>query len=112
MIYIDILLIGFITVAITDNTDVKDYIKRLISSVLTSGKIKNSNIKVKLIDCSLCQTHWLSVILMFVTNNISIGNYAYILLISILTPEINSVIILFKTLINKTLNKIMNEIER
>lgn len=106
MFYINVLSLTIICVLVTDNTDFFDNVKKLLSSFLTSGKIKSSEYRLHLLDCSLCQSHWLGVITMFVMGCITIQNYLYILVLAISTPLINDIIILLFSIIETLIKKI------
>lgn len=103
---IDILSITLITVIVTDQLHFWEDFSPYIKSLMTGGKFK-SPIKFKLFECSTCQTHWLCLIYLICTGNFTIINYTLVLIISWMTPIINDLLTLVKTLILKILNKIM-----
>lgn len=103
---IDILSITLITVIVTDQLHFWEDFSPYIKSLMTGGKFK-SPIKFKLFECSTCQAHWLCLIYLICTGNFTIINYTLVLIISWMTPIINDLLTLIKTLILKILNKIM-----
>lgn len=103
---IDILSITLITVIVTDQLHFWEDLSPYIKSLMTGGKFK-SPIKFKLFECSTCQAHWLCLIYLICTGNFTIINYTLVLIISWMTPIINDLLTLVKTLILKILNKIM-----
>lgn len=111
MMYLNILLIAVITVIVIDNTDFVDNIKKLISSILTKGKIKNSSYKMKPFDCSLCMAFWLSLIYIITQNQVTLITITYTLVIALLTPQINDVIRLIQDLLTKIINIIYKKIQ-
>lgn len=111
MIYINILLIAVIVVIVIDITDFIDNIKKLISSILTKGKITNSDYQLKPIDCSLCMTFWIGLIYLIIYNQLTLLNVSILLLIAVSTPIINDVIRLLQDIITKIINIIYKKIQ-
>lgn len=111
MIYLNILLIAVIVVIVIDNTDFVDNVKKLISSILTKGKIKNSSYTLKPFDCSLCMAFWLSLIYLIIQNQVTLITITYTLVIALLTPQINDLIKLFQDVITNLINKIYRKIQ-
>lgn len=102
MMYLNILFIAVIFVCITDLTDFPITLKSLISKLLTKGKIETPNYKLHLLDCSLCQTFWASLIYIIVIGQFSILSLAYILFIAVNTNIVKKVLL--------TVNKILFDI--
>lgn len=102
----DVLSITLITVIVTDQLHFWEDFSPYIKSLMTGGKFK-SPIKFKLFECSTCQSHWLCLIYLICTGNFTIINYTLVLIISWMTPIINDLLTLVKTLILKILNKII-----
>ena len=111
MIYLNILLIAVIVVIVIDNTDFVDNIKKLISSLLTKGKIKSSNYSLKPFDCSLCMTFWISLIYLIIQNQVTLFTITYTLVIALLTPQINDLVKLLQDLITKLINIVYRKIQ-
>lgn len=111
MIYLNILLIAVIVVIVIDNTDFVDNIKKLISSLLTKGKIKSSNYSLKPFDCSLCMTFWISLIYLIIQNQVTLISITYTLVIALLTPQINDLVKLLQDLITKLINIVYRKIQ-
>lgn len=86
------------------------FFKKLITKLLTNGKIESDDWEFRPFTCSLCMTFWLSLLYCFVNHCITIPMIAFILLISILTTEINDLIILIKNLITKLIQYIDDKI--
>lgn len=106
----DIICIIVITVIITDQLNFFEEFSSSIKSILTRGKFK-SPIKFKLWICSSCQAHWLSLIYLIYTGNLTIVNYTIILILSWSTPLINSIFTLLKNIFLKIINTIANKLD-
>ena len=102
MMYLNILLIAVIFVCITDLTDFPITLKSLISKILTKGKIETPNYRLHLLDCSLCQTFWASLIYIIVIGQFNFLPIAYILLVAVNTQLIKQVLLC----VNKVLTDI------
>ena len=106
----DIICIIVITVIITDQLNFFEEFSSSIKSILTRGKFK-SPIKFKLWICSSCQAHWLSLIYLIYTGNLTIVNYTIILILSWSAPIINSIFTLLKNIFLKIINTIANKLD-
>lgn len=98
MIFLDLLIIGFIAVFIIDYSGFIEEMDRLLTKALKS--------KVPLhipkpFSCSLCTTFWTGVIYLLATGSLSFVTLLMLGIVCILTPEILSVIYFIKDLINK-----------
>lgn len=107
---LNIFLIAVIVVIVVDITDFVDNIKKLISSLLTNGRIKSNNYSIKPIDCSLCLSFWLSLIYLIIIKQVSLFTITYTLLIAILTPNIQDVIRLVQDSLTKAINILYKKI--
>jgi hypothetical protein len=110
-IYITCLCVVVITVLITDIFCFWETFSSELIYYISKGKIKRS-IHFKLFECSLCQSHWINLIVLLCMGKFTIVNYLYILLLSFSTNIIQNIILLVEntilTLINK-LNNIIND---
>lgn len=88
--YIDLLVIAFICVLVIDKSGFIESIKSGISSILTNGRIKNSDYRIKPFDCSLCSTWWCGLVYLIVTGSVSLMSIGILLLIAIYVTEIIS----------------------
>lgn len=102
---LDTICIMVICTIITDILQFWDNFSTYIKSWMTGGKFK-SPIDFKLFQCSTCQTHWLCLIYLIVTNNFSILNYTYILGLSFMTPVLAQLLSLLRNIFMKLIYKI------
>lgn len=62
--------------------------------------------------CSYCATHWSFLIYLLVTGQWTLVNYAMLLLVCFLTPEINDICVLFKQVIQRILSTFFDMTKR
>lgn len=97
MIYLNILMITIICVIVTDCTDFWTYVKKLIWK-FAYGKKPFKNFNLKLLDCSLCQSWWMSLLYIIIFSKLSLWLVTYSLIMAYLTPVIYLIISLLKDL--------------
>lgn len=100
MIAFNILLIAIFVVCVTDISQFFNQMEEYIAKWLNLKQVH-----IKLLECSLCQTWWLSLIYLICTNNITLINIVIAILISCFTTQIKNVITLFQDIITKLINK-------
>lgn len=100
MIAYNILLIAIFVVCVTDISQFFHQMEEYVAKWLNLKQVH-----IKLLECSLCQTWWLSLIYLICTNNITLINIVIAILISCFTTQIKDVITLFQDLITKLINK-------
>lgn len=61
---------------------------------------------VKLLSCSLCQTFWVGIIYLLITQHFTIFNLGYVALLAFLTPIIKDTLFLVREAFNNLLNLI------
>lgn len=112
--WLNILLIAIICVMITDLSGVVDYIKRHLYHYLTG----NYNYPdtwdtpiIHLMSCSFCQTWWIGLLYLILIGGLSFGSIAYLLIISYLTTTFRDMIVFFKTVLDKAIDKLFKIIE-
>lgn len=106
--YLTALCVTLICVLITDVFGFWKEFSSLVTEWLTGGKLHKS-IPMKIMTCSLCQSHWLNVIIMLVMGCGTIPNYLYILILSMLTGVMGSLLMLIESLLMKLI-KWINDI--
>lgn len=100
MIAFNILLIAIFVVCVTDISQFFNQMEEYLAKWLNLKQVH-----IKLLECSLCQTWWLSLIYLICTNNITLINIVIAILISVFTTQIKNVITLFQDIITKLINK-------
>lgn len=103
---LNLLIIQFITVFIVDISGVVDSIKTGIKWILTKGKMKDSDYRLKPFDCSICMTFWSGLIYLICTSEFTFINIAIVCALAALTMETKNLILLVKDLIS-TIYKII-----
>lgn len=106
MYVINLLLLQLIVVFIIDCSGIVDTIKRVISKILTKGKIESSNFSLPLFGCSLCMSHWVGLGYILITGNFSIALYATVCILSFFTPITKELLFIIKEFIIKIINKL------
>ena len=106
----DIICIILICVIVTDQLHFWEEFSPYIKSLMTGGKFK-SPIKFKLLECSTCQAHWLSLIYLICTGHFTILNYTIVLVLSWTTPIINSILSFVINAVLKLINIISEKID-
>lgn len=106
MFYINVLCVAVICVLITDIFQFWNTFSSRLMYWFTKGKFSKP-IQFKLFQCSLCQTHWISVIIMFLMGCISLPNYLYILLMAYSTNIIKNLLFIIEDKIMSLLNKLL-----
>ena len=105
-IFLILLIIQLIIVFVTDLTDFPSTIYKLISSILTKGKLVSGNGKLHLISCSLCQVHWAGLLYLIITGSFSFYMWGYVCLLAFLTPVSRDALITLKDILTWILNQI------
>ena len=103
---LNLLIIQFITVFIVDISGVVDSIKTGIKWILTKGKMKDSDYRLKPLDCSTCLMFWNGLIYLIYTSEFTFINIAIVCALAALTMETKNLILLVKDLIS-TIYKII-----
>lgn len=97
-LWIDILLLSTICVMVTDISGFFDYFEEWL------GKKLKAKVQLKILECSLCQTWWLGLLYLIITNQVHIYSIAYTLFIAVQTPIILDTIYLSRDLVGKAIN--------
>lgn len=101
MVYLKLIEIAVIVVIIIDISGFIDSVKEFIGKALNI-----SNVRLKPFDCSFCVNWWLSLLYIYVTNNLTLSTILFALLCSTLTPVIGDLIYLIRDILGFILLKI------
>lgn len=82
---LNLIFIQLIIVFIIDLSGFVDTVKSKLSSLLTHGRIKSSDYRIRPFDCSLCMTFWCGLIYLFITHQFILSLIAFVCLLSITT---------------------------
>ena len=106
---IDILFISIICVCIIDLSGFVQEMERMLKKWL---KIQKGDVRIpKPFSCSLCMTFWSGLIYLLMTGQFTLLMVAYLLVVSVLTPQIKDTIYLLKDTIDHIINLIYNKIK-
>ena len=103
---LNLITIQVIAVIIIDLSDFTDHWKLWLSRILTKGKIESFTYSLKPFDCSFCMTWWIGLGYIILNHQFSVLYCGFILLLSFLTPVINNLLIQFRDLLIRWINKI------
>jgi len=107
MVITNLLLIAVIIVNLIDLsgfiTDIEDKLSKWLHI--------NAHIP-KPFSCSYCLTHWVGLIYLIASGQITLANYAILLVICFLTPEINDIELWFKQAIDRVLATFFDMLKR
>lgn len=103
MVIVNLILIAIIVVFIVDISGAIDSLKSGIKWVLTKGKMKNSDYRLKPLDCSLCQNFWFSLIFLLCIGEFTLPYIACVCIICCFLGFIKNAILLVEDILNKTI---------
>ena len=108
MILLNLLFIQLIIVFIIDLSGFVDTVKSKLSSILTKGKIKSADYRIRPFDCSLCMTFWSGLIYLLCIQQFTLPLIAFVCLLSITTTLSKDIFYTLSDLITRILKKIDN----
>ena len=108
MIYINCLLIELIFVIGLDVLHFWDEISKIISGIITKGKVKKP-FELKPFSCSVCCSWWCNLAYIIFSGNFSILNVAIVIVMAMFATELGGLIFMFKSWIDALINKITIE---
>lgn len=82
---LDLIFIQMILVFIIDLSGFADTMKSKLSSLLTQGKIKSFDYRIRPFDCSLCMNFWCGLIYLLIVHQFTIPLIAFVCLLSVTT---------------------------
>ena len=101
MSYIDLFEITIIVVIIVDISGIVTDFKKMLGRILGI-----QNVSIKIIECSFCVNWWLSLLYIYITNNLTLSTILFALLCSTLTPIIKDSVFLIRDIFGKIILKI------
>ena len=108
MFYLNVLFITLIFVIGLDVLHFWENFSKLISGIITKGKVHKVFCEHPC-GCSTCMSFWTNIVYMFVTANFSIFNVLFIIVLAMLAPELGALIFMFKSWLDKIINKLTIE---
>ena len=102
-----LILINIAVVFLIDQSGFINEFKSWLKKLLTNGKMSDPNYNLKPFDCSLCMTFWVSLIYLFIINELTIESFALVCLSAWLTTFTNDIYIVVKEMWTKLINKIL-----
>lgn len=112
--WLNILLIAIILVIITDLSGVVEYIKSHLYYRLRGTYDYPPSWDtpiIHLLGCSFCQVWWAGLLYLIVIHQLTIPAIAYLLVISYLTTTIKDLLVLFKEVLTKSIDKLFKLIK-
>lgn len=94
VIIANLLFIALISTFIIDISGVVDSFKSGLSYIMTKGKIKSSDYRLKPFDCSLCITFWTSILYLYLIDELSLLYLATVCIICSLIEVIRQSLLL------------------
>ena len=104
MIIFNMLCLATIVACIVDISDFPYTVKKVISFILTKGKMTKTDFRIHLVDCSWCIASWTNLIYLFCVGQFTIPYIAAVFIIATFTPIIKDLIIFIKDTITKIIN--------
>lgn len=104
----NMLCLATIVACIVNISDFPYTVKKVISYIVTKGKIVKDDYRLHLVDCDWCIASWTNLIYLFVVGQFTIPYIAAVFIISTFTPVITELILTIKDIILK-LTQIINE---
>ena len=111
-IFFDLLCIATILVVITDISDWPTTVKKVISYILTKGKINKTEFRLHLVDCSFCQIFWCGIIYLLVIGEFTLPYLAFVCLLACFSGIIKNSILLVEDIITTIIQLIYKLLDR
>ena len=110
MVYFNLFLIMAICVFIIDLSGFITSLKKLISWLLTGGKLVKIDYDLKPISCSYCMNFWIGLIYLICIGQLSILNIFFVLLMSTFTVPFMNLVNLIVWSINTFIAKLSRKL--
>ena len=106
----DLIFLTLILVIITDMTDWPFTVKKVISWLLTKGKLVKTDFRLHIVDCSLCQVVWCGIIYLLIKSALTLETLYYVLLLAIFTVPIKNLLQLIIDAVNTFIAKLSRKL--
>lgn len=103
---INLLLLQLIIVFIIDISGFVDTMKSKLAKLLTNGKFKSPDFRLRPFDCSLCATFWSGILYLIFTHQFTIPLIAFVCLLSATTTIAKDIYYTITDVLIKILDKI------
>lgn len=104
-LYFELLAVAAMWVFVLDISGFWNEASSAVKRVLTKGSMKQP-FQLKPFSCSLCMTFWTGAAYLLFTGHFTVGNLAYVCLLSFLTPRIKDLLLVVSDLLAALFNKI------
>lgn len=109
MLLIDLLCLQMILVYLIDLSGASQSIRRLLSRILTRGKIESDKYQLKPFTCSLCMMWWIGLFYLIYYNELTLYNLLAVCVLSFLTTPTKDLLLRIRESLIKLIN---NDIKR
>ena len=103
---LNLLLLQLIIVFIIDISGFVDTMKTKLAKLLTKGKFKSSDYRLRPFDCSLCAMFWTGLIFLLITHQFTLPYIAFVCLLSATTTITKDIYFTVVDVVIKILQKI------
>lgn len=110
MILLELFFISCIVVFIVDISGAIDSLKSGLKWLLTKGKMRDSNYRLKPLDCSTCMCWWCGLIYLYIHGCFTLPYIAFVCLLAAFSGLIKNSILLVEDIITKIIQVIYEKI--
>lgn len=103
---LSLFFITVIVVFIVDISGATDSLKSVLKWILTKGRMKDSNYRLKPIDCSLCLSFWGGLIYLLIAGKFTLFYVTVVCLLACFTGILKNCILLVEDVITKIIQVI------
>ena len=111
-IILNLFLLHLIVVMVVDISGAIDSLKSGLKWLLTKGKMKGNDYRLKPLDCSLCMSFWCGIIYLLIVGEFTLPYVTVVLFMACLSEVTKSAILLVKDIFVTIINLIYKLIDR